>query len=122
MDRVTVDFSFLPRMPPTAYLCDSSVQNASSICIFSTVSIAGEAEGYVCGPNRHLKWRQVRVGRTCKDSVFSGEDPKPQRGTGSYPRSHSQAVAKPSACSLPLSSVKTFLHLICGKEKYERNV
>lgn len=36
--------------------------------------------------------------------------------------SHSQAAAKPRACSLPFGSRKTFLHLICGKEKYERNV
>lgn len=109
-------------MPPSAYLCEFSVQNASPICIFSTVSIAGEAEGRVRGPAGHLELEQARAGRTCRDSVFPGEEPEPQRGDGSHPGSPSQAAAMPSACSLPLSSVKTFLHLICGKEKYERNV
>lgn len=53
---------------------------------------------------------------------FQVRNPSPREEQGLTQDHTAKAVAKPSACSLPLSSVKTFLHLICGKEKYERNV
>lgn len=91
---------FLP-LGASDCLCDFLSRNASPTGIFFAVSIAREAEGWLCGPVRLLELQHDRAGRQFRDSIFSGEESEPQRGTASSPKSHSQAVAKPNAGSLP---------------------